>query len=135
MKTLTLFSLCLISLSVFAQKEEVVLKKIEFNKSNEEAVQATGLSVSTDDIKELQNLDWDLMLSAFKPNESEQEIKISVEYKEKDSVPDAVGSKAISFSVSGKSHEINELKEKLKKLTQRIITNRFCFLFQFPLRF
>ena len=86
MKTLTLFSLCLISLSVFAQKEEVVLKKIEFNKSNEEAVQATGLSVSTDDIKELQNLDWDLMLSAFKPNESEQEIKISVEYKEKDSV-------------------------------------------------
>ena len=77
MKTLTLFSLCLISLSVFAQKEEVVLKKIEFNKSNEEAVQATGLSVSTDDIKELQNLDWDLMLSAFKPNESEQEIKLA----------------------------------------------------------
>lgn len=123
MKTLTLFSLCLISLSVFAQKEEVVLKKIEFNNSNEEAVQATGLSVSTDDIKELQNLEWDLMLSAFEPNESEQEIKISVEYKEEDSEPDTVGSKAISFSISGKSNEINELKEKLKKLTKRIIAS------------
>ena len=123
MKTLTLLSLCLISLSVFAQKEQVELKKIEFNKSNEEAVQATGLSVSTDDIKELQNLDWDLMLSAFETNDSEQEIKISVEYKEKDSDSDTVGSKAISFSVNGKSNEINKLKERLKKLTQGIIVS------------
>ena len=123
MKTLTLLSLCLISLSVFAQKEQVELKKIEFNNSNEEVVQATGLSVSTDDIKELQNLDWDLMLSAFETNDSEQEIKISVEYKEKDSDSDTVGSKAISFSVNGKSNEINKLKERLKKLTQGIIVS------------
>ena len=123
MKTLTLLSLCLISLSVFAQKEQVELKKIEFNNSNEEVVQATGLSVSTDDIKELQNLDWDLMLSSFEPNNSEQEVKISVEYKEKDSDSDTVGSKAISFSVNGKSNEINKLKERLKKLTQGIIVS------------
>tara|TARA_B100001167_G_scaffold190926_1_gene159198 strand:- start:16870 stop:17241 length:372 start_codon:yes stop_codon:yes gene_type:complete len=116
------------SVITFAQKEQVTLKEMEYNdsvevKESKPSSQATGLSVSTDDLKELRNLDWDLMLSAFESNDPDQEIEVSVEFKEKGTKSKTKTSKAISVAVTGKTAELDTLKKRLQKLTAKMVVS------------
>ncbi|PHQ29980.1 hypothetical protein [Leeuwenhoekiella nanhaiensis] len=126
MKTLITISLLFISLSVFAQEEKVTLKEVNYTDATEEdhpAPQTTGMSISTDDIKELRNLDWDLMLSSFEANDPDQEIKISLEFKNRKHATDKAGSKAISVAISGKTSELDSLKKRMEKLTEKMVSS------------
>tara|TARA_B100001750_G_scaffold241710_1_gene253768 strand:+ start:562 stop:1002 length:441 start_codon:yes stop_codon:yes gene_type:complete len=128
MKTLFTLTCLLMSVITFAQKEQVTLKEMEYNdsvevKESKPSSQATGLSVSTDDLKELRNLDWDLMLSAFESNDPDQEIEVSVEFKEKGTKSKTKTSKAISVAVTGKTAELDTLKKRLQKLTAKMVVS------------
>jgi len=128
MKTLFTLTCLLMSVITFAQKEQVTLKEMEYNDSVEvneskPSSQATGLSVSTDDLKELRNLDWDLMLSAFESNDPDQEIEVSLEFKEKGTKSKTKTSKAISVAVTGKTAELDTLKKRLQKLTTKMVVS------------
>jgi len=128
MKTLFTLTCLLMSVITFAQKEQVTLKEMEYNDSVEvneskPSSQATGLSVSTDDLKELRNLDWDLMLSAFESNDPDQEIEVSVEFKKKGTKSKTKTSKAISVAVTGKTAELDTLKKRLQKLTTKMVVS------------
>ena len=128
MKTLFTLTCLLMSLITFAKKEQVTVKEIEYSDSvkmekSKSDAQATVLSVSTDDLQELQNLDWDLMLSIFESNDPDQEIKVSVEFKEKAPESKTKTSKTISIAVTGRTAELNSLKKRLQKLTTKMIVS------------
>ena len=79
--------------------------------------------LESSDLKELRNLDWDLMLSAFESNDPDQEIEVSVEFKEKGTKSKTKTSKAISVAVTGKTAELDTLKKRLQKLTAKMVVS------------
>ncbi|MGB5941745.1 MAG: hypothetical protein WBG71_02600 [Leeuwenhoekiella sp.] len=113
MKTAILYVLLTISTVALGQDENKKLPKAN----------VTEMSITTDDLDELKNMDWDLLLSPFAENKDEnEEISVSLKYEIESKKKGGVKvEKSMKVKVDGTAAELEKLKADLVKLTGGII--------------
>ena len=89
------------------------------NSSDELKISVTTFDISTDNLDELKNIDWEGVKEAFDSNEKDDLITISVAYnmKNKSTVNlNKEGEDNFKIEISGKSSEIDEQIDNLQRI-------------------
>lgn len=98
----------------------------QFKKNNGSEIKTsvTKFEISIDDLDELENIDWDGLKEAFKSNEKDELITISVAYNKNNNTKTNLTEEGEdNFKISGKSTnidmQINNLQRILQKHTKK----------------
>jgi hypothetical protein len=111
-KNLIFLLFVLISSAIYSQNEsskfEVVTSILSYD-------------ISAENIDELKDFDWDVILESFKNNPPNEPIAISFEYNKDGKLGDT-HIDGFSFKISGKSSEAQEIVDKSKSIIREFIS-------------
>lgn len=113
MKTAILYLLLAFTSFAFGQDNNQKLSKEN----------VTEMSITTDDLESLKNMDWDLLLSPFAKNkDKDEEISVTLKYEIESKKKGGVKvEKSMKVKVNGTAGELEKLKADLIKLTDGIV--------------
>lgn len=123
----TLFTTIFLCICMFTygqnQKSSWTIKTASYSDSTQSKwkVHTSKLDISTDDLEELRNLDWELMLQEFeKDSLLARDIQLSVEFVEEKSL-EGKTLKGMSASLKGNTKELEELKKRISEVTESLV--------------
>ncbi len=97
------------------------------NSSDEFKTSVTTFDISTDNLDELKSIDWEAVKEAFRTNEKDDLITISVAYNGKNKSTTDLnkeGEDNFKIEISGKSSEIDEQIDNLQRILQKYIEKK-----------
>jgi hypothetical protein len=106
--------LSLVTFASFAQKNT--------NEATITNSAVTVLKLETNDLKELKDIDWDMVEDIFEDNDKDQNITLAFAYtnnSEANASPTVINNFSIEFK--GKSSDLSDLIDKAKKQIQRLV--------------
>ena len=113
-KIILIVILSLVTFASFAQ-----------NSTNEATISksaVTVLKLETNDLKELKDIDWDMVEDLFDDNDKDQNITLAFGYTNKsDADASSTVINSFSFEFKGKSSDLSDLIDKSKKQIQRLV--------------
>src|SRR5690606_15155584 len=95
------------------------------NNTNEATITnsaVTALKLETNDLKELKDIDWDMVEDLFEDNDKDQNITLAFTYTNKSEADESsTVINNFSFEFKGKSSDLSDLIDKSKKQIQRLV--------------